>query len=276
MSIPAGRPIRSLVLDMDGVLWRGHAPLPGAGRLFEVLRAAGLSFALATNNATETPQMFRRRLLEMGLDVPDELIVTSAEATAAHLAAVFGRGAAIYAIGEAGLTHALKRHGLQVAAADGDGRAADEVVAVAAGLTRQVCYHDLALAAAWLQRGAPLFGTNPDVTLPTESGPQPGAGAIIAFLEAAGQTKATIIGKPQPILLAEALRRLGAEPAESLMVGDRLATDVAGGLNLGMQTALILTGVSTRAESAESSMPPDYIFENLLELAHFLEPAAAQ
>jgi 4-nitrophenyl phosphatase len=263
---------------MDGVLWRGETPLPGLGRFFQTLRAADYRFILATNNATRTAAMYHDRLRRFGVEVPAEQILTSAEATAHYLRRELPPGASVYAVGARGLQEALEAVGFTLVSPGADGGGSlPPVAAVVVGLAPEAGYRQLATAASLIRAGALFVGTNPDLTLPTESGSQPGAGALLAFVQAASGVAPTIIGKPAPPLLEEALRRMDAEPAETLMVGDRLETDIIGAAALGLQTALVLTGVTRAEELPGAPIRPDRVFAGLDELSDYLErpmPAA--
>ncbi|MCI0398058.1 MAG: HAD-IIA family hydrolase [Chloroflexi bacterium] len=260
------RPIKNLIIDMDGVLWRGDTPMPGLADFFATLRQLRISFILATNNATLTPDQYVHKLARFGVQLSAGRILNSAEATAAHLAQHYPPGTPILAIGEDGLRQALANHGFTVvhrlsalAATVANG----QPQAVVAGLDRHFCYDDLAAAALLVAGGAPFFGTNPDPSLPTEQGLLPGAGAILAAITATTGVRPTIIGKPGRGLYDEALRRLGGVPTDTAAVGDRLDTDIAGGLAAGLRTILLLSGVSRREEIATASVQPDWVFDHL-------------
>jgi 4-nitrophenyl phosphatase len=268
--------IKHLILDMDGVLWRGDTPVPGLVEFFAALRAAGIGFVMATNNATKTAAMYTERLARFGVAVGPEQILTSAEATASYLAEHYETGAPAYVIGDKGLWDAIIAQGFRpiTAQAVRDGASAAFVVA---GLSRTATYEDLAMGSLLIHRGAPFIGTNPDVTFPSELGPLPGAGALLAALSTATGVEPTVIGKPGPIIFREAVKRLAADPSTVAMVGDRLSTDIAGAKAAGLQAILVLTGISTRGEAAAATVKPDYIFADITELAQFLsrEPVAA-
>jgi 4-nitrophenyl phosphatase len=263
------KPIENLILDMDGVLWHGDTPMPGLTEFFAPLRAAGIGFVLATNNATKTATMYTERLAGFGVAVPPERILTSAEATASYLADQYEHGAPAYVIGDRGLREAIAAKGFRQVTPQ-EVRGGASAAFVVAGLSRDATYEDLAMGSVLIRRGAPFIGTNPDVTFPSELGPLPGAGALLALLSAATGVEPTIIGKPGPIIFLEAVKRLGADPAAVAMVGDRLSTDVAGAKAAGLQAILVLSGISTREEAAVALVQPDYIFADITELAHFL------
>lgn len=268
--------IKNLILDMDGVLWRGDTPMPGLVDFFAALRAGGIGFVLATNNATKTAEMYTERLARFGVAVPPEQILTSAEVAAFYLAGQYPAGSSVYVIGGKGLHQAVTAQGFRVMPA-AEVRAGHKAVAVVAGLSPNLTYEELAMGAHLVNQGVPFVGTNPDPTFPSELGPLPGAGAILAMITTATGVEPTIIGKPGPIVFREAVKLLGGDPASVAMVGDRLSTDIHGAKAAGLRAILVLSGISTREEAESDPVRPDYIFADITELASFLtgEPALA-
>lgn len=254
---------------MDGVLWRGDTPMPGLVEFFAALRAADIGFILATNNATKTAAMYTARLAGFGVDVPPEQILTSAEATAGYLAGRFAIDQPAYVVGAFGLREAIAAKGYRFLT-PADVRAGAAAAFVVVGLSPQLTYEELAMASLLVHNGAPFIGTNPDPTFPSEIGPLPGAGAIIAVVATATGVQPTLIGKPGPIIFREAVKRLGGDAAGVAMVGDRLSTDIAGAQAAGLRSILVLTGISTRAEAENGPIRPDYIFADITELGAFL------
>lgn len=263
--------IKNLILDMDGVLWRGETPIVDLGRFFGALRALDITFVLATNNATKVATQYQAKLARLGADVPAGQILTSSEATASYLTGVFPAGATIYPVGEEGLRLALREQGFRLLDHNGYARPGSRADAVVVGFNREVCYPQLASASALILKGAKFIGTNPDVSFPSEYGPLPGAGSLIAFIEAATGVKAEIVGKPGRVMFQEALRRLASDPAETAMVGDRLGTDILGGHNAGLQTILVLSGITQPHELETSSLQPTYIFDDINALVDHLK-----
>ncbi len=252
--------VRGMIIDMDGVLWRGDQILPGVPELFAHLRQNDIRFVLATNNATTTPSTYRGRMLRAGVEVSEGEIVTSALATAAYLAQNYAASSPVLVIGDDGIRQAL------IDAGFGLTDRASEAQVVVAAMSRTVCWQELAEATLALRRGAPFIGTNPDPSFPTERGEVPGAGAILAALQAASERSPTVIGKPEPFLYRRATEVLGTDPEETLIVGDRLQTDILGGIRLGAPTALMLTGVTSREIADKSDIQADYRFEDLTAL----------
>lgn len=262
--------IERLILDMDGVLWRGQTPMPGLDALFDLLDEMGIGYVLATNNATKVATQYVDRLKNYRVEVRPEQILTSSEATAAYLRARCPAGTTTYVVGEEGLRQALHAREFQVLTSEGfiDESVRAEFVVV--GFTRYVCYPQLASAARLIRHGARFVGTNPDVTFPSEAGPLPGAGALLAFIEAATGVEPLIIGKPNPAIFEEALERLGGTPETTAMVGDRLETDIKGAQTAGLHTILLLSGVTGREKATQSDIRPDLIYEDISDLARHL------
>jgi 4-nitrophenyl phosphatase len=263
--------IRNLILDMDGVLWHGDTPVPGLAEFFATLSRSQINFVLATNNATKISYDYAEKFAGFGIEIAASNILTSAEATALYLKGKSPDGAVIYVIGEEGLRTALGEQGLDLIDGEGFALANTHVDYVVAGMTRHVCYKQLALASHFINKGATFVGTNPDVTFPTEIGPLPGAGSILAFIETATGIEPIVIGKPNRAVFDEAVRRLNGNPSDTVMVGDRLNTDIAGGHAAGLRTILLLSGISGRKDLADSPVQPDWVFSDLRELTGFLQ-----
>jgi len=249
------RSIKSFIIDMDGVLYRGQEALPGAQEFLTHLQEQSVPFILATNNSTRTPGQYVAKLRSMGIEVNEDHILTSAQATALYLSQVAPSTARVYVIGEDGLMSAVKEQGFIMTD--------KEVDFVVVGLDFQLTYDKLKIATLAIRAGASFIGTNPDTTLPTEGGLIPGSGAILAVLEAAAGVSPLIIGKPQPFLLRLAMEKLGVAPDCTAIIGDRLETDILGGREVGLITVLVLTGISDREELETSLFQPDLVFEDV-------------
>lgn len=266
--------IKNLILDMDGVLWRGETALPGLVEFFATLRRLEIGFALATNNATKTAVQYVEKLARFGVDIPAAAIVTSAEATAAYLRQEYGEETAVaetavYVVGESGLHNAMMAQGFPIIT-PAEVKAGAVPALVVVGFTRYATYGDLAMGALAVHKGARFIGTNPDPAFPSELGPLPGAGALIAFVQTATGVTPTLVGKPGPIMFQQAMQRLGGAAHNTAMVGDRLSTDIAGGQAAGLTTILVLSGISTRADTQNNRFKPDYIVADITELAEIL------
>lgn len=262
--------LKAIILDMDGVLWHGNQPLGDLPLLFERMRALGLQIALATNNATRTPAQYVEKLAGFGVHVEKDQIVTAAMATGMLLAEDFPQGGMVYVVGQTGLIQAVQQAGFEVPPPEA---LPDRVTAVAAGLDTGINYQKLTNATLLIRHGAPFYGSNPDRTYPTPQGQAPGAGAILAAIEAATGVQPKIAGKPQPHLFRLALQRLGVPAEAAVMVGDRLETDIAGGQAAGLKTALVLSGVSTADQAAAWSPQPNWTAPSLTAFLDMLEQA---
>lgn len=261
--------IHGVILDMDGVLWHGDTALPGLIELFGALARLELPFVLATNNATKTAAQYVRKLARLGVPVRPEQVLTSPGATVGYLEERFSEGTKVYAVGEAGLREALSDAGFLVIGPD-EVRAGETAPVVVGGLTTTSLSYDLLATASLLVRGGASFvATNYDLTYPSEVGELPGAGAVLSVVASATGVKPTVIGKPYPTMFREAVRRLGTQPEETLMLGDRLETDIEGAKAAGLKTALVLTGVSKREDIG--TLTPDYVLDDLHAVVAVLE-----
>jgi 4-nitrophenyl phosphatase len=243
---------------MDGVLWQGSQPIGDLPAIFNRISQREWKVILATNNATSTPQQYVERLDGFGVHVETWQVVNSAHAVTSYLTQKYPAGGTVYVIGEAGITQALVEKGFSI----GD----KNVIAVVVGMDRQLSYDKLSRATLLIRSGVPFIGANPDRTFPIPEGLIPGAGAILAALETATSVKPLIMGKPSPAMYRIALERLGTAPAETLVVGDRLETDIAGAQAIGCRTALVLSGVSSEADALAWQPQPDIIARNLADL----------
>jgi 4-nitrophenyl phosphatase len=254
--------INAVVMDMDGVLWLGDQPLPGMQELFEWLQESNTPYALATNNAGKTQADYVAKLARMGVhNVSESHIVTSATATAAYLQERYPAGTPVFVVGMQGLQTVLDESGFDITS---DGQ--PEVVVVGVDFT--LTYEKLRMATLYIRNGAAFVGTNPDKTFPSPDGLVPGAGSIIAAIEAATDQTPTVIGKPERHMFDAALKTLGSSPDQTLMIGDRLGTDIVGAKRVGMKTALLFTGVSTPEDlsAADNDVWSDVAYEGLPEL----------
>jgi 4-nitrophenyl phosphatase len=260
------RSAKAFVFDMDGVLYRGNSPLPGVNDLLNALALREQGFMLATNNSMATPADYVAKLAAMGIDVPESSILTSAMATRDFLLETVGPDAGVFVIGMPALREQLFRDTALRPVQYGE----EVPAAVVVGLDKGFTYEKLAMANEAIRAGARFVATNADATLPTEGGLIPGSGSLVAAVATTSGQRPTVIGKPEPLILEMALERLGADPATSVMVGDRLDTDVVAGERAGMLTVLVLTGVSTREEIATAPVIPDLVFTDLPALLEAL------
>jgi HAD superfamily hydrolase (TIGR01450 family) len=247
--------VQGLILDMDGVIWRDRQPIGDLPHIFKEINRLGLRVTLATNNATLSAEKFQEKLAGFGVELESWQIVSSAQATAEYLAQRYPNGGPVFIVGEEGLVSSLAKYGFY--------QSDQSPLAVIAGLDRQLTYQKLCQAALFVRSGVLFIGTNPDRTLPTPEGFVPGAGSILAALEVASDVKPLLIGKPAPEMYRVALRRLQTIPENTLVVGDRLETDIAGAQELRCQTALVLSGATTLEAARQWQPAPDYICEDL-------------
>jgi 4-nitrophenyl phosphatase len=256
--------VRGLLIDLDGVVYTGSEPVPGAGELIREVRQRGLPFLLVTNNSTTSPELVAARLKTMGIEAKPGEVLTSGQAAAAYVSAQTP-GARVYLVGEAGLRQAIVEAGLEIT----ENSAADWVIA---GLDRQFDYQKLTHATRAILAGARFLATNADALLPIEQGNViPGAGTMVAAIQTATGVVPIVTGKPEPALFEHGLQRLGGlKPEQAVMIGDRLDTDVVGGQRAGLHTILVLTGVTTAAELGTSNVRPDAVVPNLPAVAALL------
>ena len=251
--------IKAVASDMDGVLWRGDEPLPGMVTLFQMLHRRGLPFALVTNNSMKTPLDYVAKLSKLGVaDVREDQIITSSTTTVSYLKATYPTGSPMHVLGGDGLRRVLIAGGFTL----------DDAVpkAVVVGLDTNLTYDKLKRASFLIRAGADFIATNQDDSIPTPEGLAPGAGSIVAALKASTGKQPMVMGKPDAPMFEAALRLLGTAPADTLMIGDRLNTDITGAALLGFKTALVLTGVSTRADAEVNMIKPDGIYNDLAAL----------
>jgi 4-nitrophenyl phosphatase len=248
--------ITHLVIDMDGVLYVGDEPMPSLPEFIAFLRRRLAGFMLATNNSTLSPRQYAAKLARMGVAIAPSEILTSGTATASYLAEQYPVGTRVHVFGEDPVREAMVEQGFVLA-----DDAADVVVAT---MDRQVSYDKMKRAALLIRRGARFFATNLDPTRPTEEGLVPGTGAMVAAIEVGSGVKPVAIGKPEPTMYQIALTRMGACPATTAALGDRLDTDILGGERAGLTTILVLSGSTTRAEA--EAWRPNYIFDDIASL----------
>lgn len=253
--------IRALVIDMDGVLWLGNTPLAGLVDFFDFLAEKSISFILATNNASKTPEQYLEKLAGFGVTIDREQILTSSLATAAYLQRALEPGAAVYAVGQEGVKQAVLDAGFRLVE-----NASEPVDAVVAGVDFTLTYDKLKYATLLIRGGARFIGTNGDVTFPAEEGQLPGAGAILAAIQAATGHEPITIGKPKPFMFEVAMDKMGSQPEQTATLGDRLETDILGGQHAGLKTILVTSGVDDLEAIRVKGIRPDLVFSGIEEL----------
>lgn len=261
--------IRTLIIDMDGVLWHGDQPLPGLIEFFQTLRDHNLRFILATNNASRTAEQYVAKLERMGVTVARNEVLTSSMATALYLAERTDPAATrIFVIGEDGLRQPLLERGFTLTELydvnDGSGpNSKTGAHFVVCGMDRGVSWDKLATATLNIRAGAKFIGTNADTTLPTEHGITHGNGAILAALRASTEQDPIVIGKPEPLMYQQALALLGADPAETVAIGDRLETDILGAVRAEIRSIMVLTGVSSEEDVKAADYAPTWVMPDI-------------
>jgi NagD protein len=252
------REIKSWLMDMDGVLVHEEQAIPGADRFIATLREKSIPFLVLTNNSIYTRRDLAARLRASGLDIPEQSIWTSALATAGFLRDQRPGGSA-FVIGEAGLTTALHQEGYTLTERDPD--------YVVLGETRTYSFERITQAIRLIENGARFIATNPDATGPSPDGSLPATGAVAALITRATQREPYYVGKPNPLMMRSALNAIDAHSETTAMIGDRMDTDVVSGLEAGLETVLVLTGVSTRESAELFPFRPSRILDSVADLA---------
>lgn len=251
------RDVECWLTDMDGVLVYENQAIPGASELLQRWRDAGTPFLVLTNNSIYTPRDLSARLKQSGLDVPEESIWTSALATAQFLHSQVPGGSA-FVIGEAGMTTALHEAGFVMTESNPD--------YVVVGETRNYSFEAITKAIRLILDGARFIVTNPDPTGPSSDGVMPATGAIAALITKATGMEPYVVGKPNPMMFRSALNRIGAHSHNTGMIGDRMDTDIVAGIEAGLHTVLVLTGISDEAEILRYPFRPDEVLNSVADL----------
>lgn len=249
--------IRNFLIDMDGVILRGTTLIPGTADFIKRLQEKGIPFLIFTNNSEYTPRDLQVRLSYMGLNVPESAIFTSALATAHFLQRQQPNGRA-YALGESGLTTALHNIGYVLTDQEPD--------YVVLGETKSYSFARITRAIRLIMAGARFIATNPDVMGPGEGGIVPATGAVAALISSATGVKPYFIGKPNSLMIRTALRTLNAHSEDSAVIGDRMDTDIVVGLESGLQTILVLTGVTSREQVGRFPYRPSHIRNSIADV----------
>jgi NagD protein len=253
----ATEPPKSYLIDMDGVLVSGRTLIPGADRFIGGLKARAVEYLVLTNNSIYTPRDLAHRLQAVGLDIPVERIFTSAMATARFLQSQKPNGTA-FVIGESGLTEAIHSVGYIITDHDPD--------YVVLGETYSYNLALITKAIRLVADGARFIATNPDPAGPSEGGLVPACGAMAALIETASGISAFFVGKPNPWMMRSALNYLDVHSESTVMIGDRMDTDIVAGVESGMETILVLSGVTRRDDVARYPYQPTRIVESVAEI----------
>ena len=253
---------KGFICDMDGVLYHGNRVLPGAVESIDLLHRENKEYRFLTNNSGYTPKELRQKLARMGLEVSEEHFYTSALATAAFLKEQ-APGCSVYAIGEAGLLNALYDAGITMNDVNPD--------YVIMGEGKAYSLDTLTRATNLVRKGAKLIGANSDISGPIEDGIAPACRALVAPIELATGKQAYFCGKPNPLMMRTGLNILGCHSGEAVMVGDRMDTDVISGMECGMSTVLVLSGVSTRETIGTFAYRPTMVLDGVGDIAKLAE-----
>ena len=248
---------KAYLIDLDGTLYKGNETIDGAKAFISYLNQHQIPHLYVTNNSTKEPEEVATKLSSMGLDAKATEVVTSALATAEYISET-SPGASVYMLGGTGLKKALTSHGLQLKN--------DEFVDyVVIGLDEAVTYEKLATATLGVRNGATFISTNKDAAIPTEEGLLPGNGSLTSVVSVSTGVAPIFVGKPEPIIMEEALRMIGLDREEVLMVGDNYTTDILAGVHARMDTLMVLTGFSSREDVADvpKAEKPTYIMDDL-------------
>jgi len=248
---------QAFICDMDGVIYHGNRLLPGVEAFLGWLKASEKKFLFLTNSSERSPRELREKLKRLGVEVPEENFYTSALATAAFLAQQCPGGSA-FVIGEAGLTNALYDAGFSMNDTNPD--------YVVVGETRSYSFEKLEQAARLVMKGAKLIGTNSDLTGPSEKGIVPATGALISPLELSTRAKAYFVGKPNPLMMRHALKKLGCRREDTAIIGDRMDTDIIAGIESEIETALVLSGVTRHEDLIHFAYRPHYVLAGVGDL----------
>jgi 4-nitrophenyl phosphatase len=254
--------IKALIIDMDGVIWKGDSPIGDLAAIFMRIRERGLKFVFATNNSTKTSEQYVERLAQFGVDVEPWQVITSSQAAAHAVAKKFPPGTKVFIIGEDGVRIPLEEKGFEIVSVEN----APQAQAVVMGIDREINFEKVSEATLLVRNGIPFYATNTDKTFPTPRGEIPGAGAWVSVITTATNVEPIVAGKPFPFLMDLSLEKLGTKKEETLVVGDRLETDIAAGQAVGCPCALVLSGVSTKEQAEQWEPKIDVIADDLATL----------
>jgi 4-nitrophenyl phosphatase len=260
---------QAIFFDGDGVLWKLKQPLPGVTPIFDLIHEHHLKWALLTNNNTQTIEEYLIKLENFGIPAKEQNVLSSSTAAVDYLLSQFGKGAHLYVVGMKGLFKTLADAGFEITY--GEHLPEEKISAVVAGMDPELNYRKVTVAVRLILNGVAFVATNTDGTFPTPDGLYPGTGMVVGALQFASGTTPYVAGKPHPAIFQAALKRLGVRPEDTLMIGDRLETDIKGANEMGIDSAALLTGVTSRKDISQSSIEPDFMFEDLIELHHSLQ-----
>lgn len=252
---------RGFLIDLDGTMYRGNEAIDGAKQFIDALHKNHLPYLFVTNNSSRTPEDVASHLRQIGIETTSDHVFTASQATAKFLQKNLD-GKKIYLIGEKGIHDALIEEGFEFVNENAD--------AVVVGIDRRLTYEKMAQACLEIRKGAKFVSTNSDKAIPTERGLVPGNGALTAFLSVSTGVEPTFIGKPEAIIMEQALERLGTSREETIMIGDNYDTDILAGINARIDTLLVHTGVTTKEMLQKMKIQPTYTANSLHEWISFL------
>ena len=261
--------IRTILFDGDGVLWRVDEKVPGVDQIFEVIHRYNIQWALLTNNNTKTVTNYADKLNHFGIPATLENVFSSLTVTTAYLKRKYGEHAIIFVVGMSSVIETIQSAGFKVYY--GEESPPEPVKAVVAGMDRELTHAKVKVAMRLILGGAEFIATNTDSSFPTPEGINPGTGMVIGALIGTTNVQPTVMGKPGVEMFLTAVEQMGADPKTTVMIGDRLNTDIQGAQNAGLGSILVLTGVTTAAIAAQSTIHPDLTFTSVAEIATALE-----
>ncbi|WP_066386789.1 TIGR01457 family HAD-type hydrolase [Neobacillus mesonae] len=247
---------KGYLIDLDGTMYRGSERIEAASDFVKRLKEKGIPYLFVTNNSSRTPEQVADKLIQFDIPAEEKLVFTTSQATANYIYDV-NKDASIYVIGEEGIKAAIEEKGFQQSSEHPD--------FVVMGIDRSINYEKLAVACLAVRNGATFISTNGDIAIPTERGLMPGNGSLTSVISVSTKTSPIFIGKPESIIMEQALKVLGAPKEETLMVGDNYDTDILAGMNAGMDTLLVHTGVTTKELLAGYDKKPTYTIDSLDE-----------
>ncbi|QAR51821.1 TIGR01457 family HAD-type hydrolase [Bacillus aerophilus] len=247
---------KGYLIDLDGTMYKGTEKIEEAGQFVHKLNESNIPYLFVTNNSSRTPKQVAEKLVSFDIPATEEQVFTTSMATANYIAEQ-KKDASVYVIGEEGIQQAIKEKGLSFGQEDAD--------FVVVGIDRGITYEKLAVGAIAIRQGAQFVSTNGDIAIPTERGLLPGNGSLTSVLTVTTTVQPTFIGKPESIIMEQAMRVLGTDVSETLMVGDNYDTDIMAGMNAGMDTLLVHTGVTTKELLQKYDKQPTYVIDSLSE-----------
>ncbi|SPR92392.1 TIGR01457 family HAD-type hydrolase [Bacillus altitudinis] len=247
---------KGYLIDLDGTMYKGTEKIEEAGQFVHKLNELNIPYLFVTNNSSRTPKQVAEKLVSFDIPATEEQVFTTSMATANYIAEQ-KKDASVYVIGEEGIQQAIEEKGLLFGQEDAD--------FVVVGIDRGITYEKLAVGAIAIRQGAQFVSTNGDIAIPTERGLLPGNGSLTSVLTVTTTVQPTFIGKPESIIMEQAMRVLGTDVSETLMVGDNYDTDIMAGMNAGMDTLLVHTGVTTKELLQKYDKQPTYVIDSLSE-----------